>query len=104
MLAISDLTTCLHRSDLSRLDTVLIILGVNVQIPKDIAAIRDLGENAGLPEIVKWNVSDILAKAPDFAVKLPKGWLLTSKGRKRIKQYLPSKSVALYKRLTAYAL
>lgn len=91
MLIESQLTTCLHRSDLSRPDAVLIILGVGVEIPKNIAAIRDLGKNAGLTEIVRWNISAILTRASEFAVKLPEGWLLTSTGRKRISQYLPQK-------------
>lgn len=91
LLTESQLITCLNNSDLNRTDAILIILGVDVEVPKTVASIRGLGKEAGRPEIIRWNISDILGRSPGFAVKLPEGWLLTSEGRKRISQFLPSK-------------
>ncbi len=43
--------------------------------------IKSLGRNAGITEIQKWNVSDILNKTKGLAIRLPEGWSLTSRGK-----------------------
>ena len=56
-------------------------MSVNVETPKHVQEIKRLGRNAGLTEIKRWNISDILRKAKGLAISLPLGWALTSHGR-----------------------
>jgi hypothetical protein len=58
---------------------------VSVETPKDVQEIKRLGRNAGLTEVQKWNISDILRKAKGLAIRLPAGWALTSRGRETVR-------------------
>lgn len=85
MLAEHELRDCLHKRRLPRRDAVLLIMAVDVESPKDVQEIKRLGRDAGLTEILKWNISDVLGKAKGLAIRLPQGWSLTSEGRKLVK-------------------
>jgi len=80
----SELKDALHKKHLSRRDSVLLVLSVDCDNPKNGLRVRSLARAAGLPEIYQWNISDILAKAKPYAVKLPDGWILTSHGRAHV--------------------
>jgi len=80
----SELQNCLHKRRLPRQDALLLIMAVGVESPKDVQTIKTIGRNAGLTEILKWNVSDNLGKAKGLAIRLPEGWSLTSDGRKHV--------------------
>jgi len=81
LLTESELKDSLHEKRLSRRDSVLLVLAVDCDNPKNGVRIRELARGAGLPEIHKWNLTDIISKAKQYAVKLPDGWILTSAGR-----------------------
>jgi hypothetical protein len=81
LLTESELRDSLHKKHLSRRDKVLMILSVDSNNPKNGVRIKELARSAGLPEIHRWNLTDILAKAKQYAMKLPDGWILTSDGR-----------------------
>lgn len=85
MLRETDLSMCLQKRSLPQRDVALLILSVGVDSPKDVREVKRLGRNSGLPEIVKWNISDILGKARGLAIRLPQGWCLTSEGQKHVK-------------------
>lgn len=93
MLTETDLVDSLHKKRLSRRDTLLLILCVNVEKPKEVAAIKRLGRNAGFTEIQKWNVSGILKCSRGLAIRLPEGWAITSRGREHVRSLniLPEK-------------
>ena len=76
-----NLRNCLHERRLPRRDAILLIMSVSVETPKNVQEIKRLGRNAGLTEIQRWNISDILRKAKGLAIRLPLGWVLTSHGR-----------------------
>ena len=84
LLTESELRDSLHKKRLSRRDSALLLLSVDCDNPKNGVRIKELARSAGLPEIYKWNLTDILNKAKPFVIKLPKGWILTSDGRSRV--------------------
>lgn len=84
MLNKNSLADCLHRKRISRLDTLLHIIAVDVDTPKKVQAIKALGRRAGCTEIQKWNVSDILKRSKGLAISLPEGWILASGGREHL--------------------
>lgn len=71
----------LSRQDIGRKEKVLIILGSESDSSLEISQIRDIGASAGLREIAKWNLSDVLAKAKGLVVKIKEGWTLTTTGK-----------------------
>jgi hypothetical protein len=81
----TELTMCLHKKALPQRDAALLILAVGVGSPKDVREVKRLGRNSGLPEIVRWNISDILGKPRGLAIRLPQGWCLTSEGQRHVK-------------------
>lgn len=81
MLTEADLVECLHKRRLPRRDALLLILSVDAQKPKEVADIKRLGRGAGMPEINKWNMSDILRHAKGLAVRMREGWMITSGGK-----------------------
>jgi hypothetical protein len=93
LLSESGLKDSLHKKHLSRRDSVLLTLAVDCDKPKKGSRIKELACSAGLPEIYKWNLTDILNKAKPLAIKLPEGWILSSTGRDLVQslQVLPPK-------------
>lgn len=80
LLTENELKDSLHKKRLSRRDSVLLLLAVDCDNPKNGVRVRQLARGAGLPEIYEWNLTDILSKAKQYAIKLPNGWILTSTG------------------------
>lgn len=85
MLRETDLSISLQKRSLSQRDATLLILAVAVESPKDVHEVKRLGRHSGLPEIIRWNISDILGKERGLAIRLAQGWCLTSEGRKHVK-------------------
>ena len=84
MLSSDSLKDILHKSEIStKTDKLLICLAVDVDRPKSVKEIRQLAINAGLHEINRWNVSDLLSSTKRNAIRIKKeGWILTSDGKK----------------------
>lgn len=57
--------------------------------PQSVTQIKALAVEAGVREIAGWNVTDILNKARGLAVRLPDGWILTSRGRALVESSFP---------------
>lgn len=93
LLSESDLIESLHKKRLSRRDRLLLILCVNKENTKEVKEIKQIGRNAGMTEIQKWNVSDILGNSKGLAIRLPQGWAVTSAGKEYIQNLgvLPGK-------------
>jgi len=93
LLGETDLIEALHKRRLPRQDALLLILVIDSKKPKEVVEIKRLGRQAGLTEIQKWNVSDILGRSKGMAIRLPEGWTITSTGEKYVRQLnvLPQK-------------
>lgn len=76
----------LVKLDGSRIDQVLLILWFCGNKETRVSHIKKIGKENGIPEIARWNVSDILRKKNSYAINLKNGWKLTSKGKKRLKE------------------
>jgi hypothetical protein len=86
LLSETDIIEALYKKRLSRQDALLLILCVDANTPKEVTNIKQLGRQAGLTEIQKWNVSEILGRAKGLAIRLPRGWAITSNGRAHIQK------------------
>jgi hypothetical protein len=66
---------------------------VNSEKPKEVAEIKRLGRNAGLTDILKWNLSDILRRSKGLCIRLPNGWAITTTGKEYVRSLgiLPEK-------------
>ena len=84
MVAEKTLRDLLHEDGLNKTNQLLLILAVDCDTPKHLSKIRALGKGAGIPEVGNWNISSFLKATNGLAVKLPDGWVLSSKGRKYI--------------------
>lgn len=78
----------LSESKYSNLDKILLILAVEIGIPKKLTDIKKIGTSSGLRAITKWNVSDYLRKSNGKAICIDEGWILTTKGKNYIKNNL----------------
>ncbi len=74
----------INNPDLTKKDTVFLILYCEADTPKSIAEIKKIGKGAGLSEIEKWNIADILGKAKGLSCKIKGGWVLTKKGKEYV--------------------
>jgi len=81
-----DLKNILSKDDLSRRDKLLSILAYKGNTEKKIKDIRELAINFGLIEAKKWNITQILRDSKGLVVRLPKGWIITEKGRKYLRE------------------
>ncbi|HBU69743.1 MAG TPA: hypothetical protein DEE98_05105 [Elusimicrobia bacterium] len=88
MIPMEKLSDYVHKSSLSQLDKLLLILAVEHTKPKQIGEIRNIGRNAGLVKIYKWNIPDALTKSRDKAIHLPKGWIIKGPGKDRVRNII----------------
>ena len=88
MLTSEQLKHVVHLDNRSQRDCVLLVLAVDRKTPKDLASIRSIGRVAGLRRIDDWNIADILAKAPKYAIKVDGGWELASGGVEYVQSLL----------------
>lgn len=84
MLSEEDLKRVLSKPGLPRRDTVLLCLAFDVRRPKTVKEIKRIGKEAGLPEMAKWNISDVLRRAKGLAIRTPEGWELTLDGKSHV--------------------
>ena len=78
----------INNANLSQKDSVLLILGYEADSSISIAEIKKIGKEAGLSEIEKWNIADILGKAKGLSCKIKGGWILTKKGKGHVSSLL----------------
>jgi hypothetical protein len=83
LLKASELKNWLHR-DLPRSDKVLLVLA-SEDAHWQVAEIKARAMDAGLREIAKWNVSQILGSTKGMAISTPKGWELTDAGKQHLR-------------------
>lgn len=67
----------------------MLILAVEPSSPSAVASIIRVAKNAGLREVQKCNVSNILSHARGLAARVDEGWVLTTQG----KEYLKSRKL-----------
>ena len=84
MLTREQLKDLLSKKEYSRTDKLLICLAVDADIPKAVAAVRNLAEASGLRAVKTWNVSQFLGAARGLAIRTTDGWELTSDGKARV--------------------
>lgn len=77
-----------NRPSLNKTEILLVILYDDINIPIKPKVIRDKGKSFGFPEIDKWNVSPILSGQNKFVVNSKEGWLLSSDGRRKVKEII----------------
>ena len=92
MVSEGQLRELLQDERLNKTEQVLLILGVELDIPKSVSKIREIGRANGLPEIEQRNISTLLKSAQGAAIHVPQGWLLTAKGRKLLISKVPDLS------------
>jgi len=87
----------INNPNLSRKDSVFLILYCETDSPKSITEIKKIGKEAGLSEIEKWNIADILGKTKGLSCKIKGGWILTKKGKEYVSslEYFKNKRPAL---------
>lgn len=83
MLKPTELKNWLHR-DLTNADKLLLILS-SFDEPCEVSAIKARGKDAGLRAIQKWNVSSILGRTRELAIRTSKGWELSEAGKQHLK-------------------
>lgn len=89
MLSSDSLKDILHKSEIStKTDKLLICLAVDVDHPKSVKEVKELATNAGLHEAYKWNISTLLSSSKGNAIRIKKGWVLTSDGKKYVKKLI----------------
>lgn len=81
MLNKKQLIDLLSKDSLTQKDKVLLCLAFDLGHPKSIKGLKNIARNAGCREISKWNISSVLIKSKEMAIKTDKGWELTSKGK-----------------------
>ncbi len=74
----------INNPNLSQRNSVFIILYCEADASKSITEIKRIGKEAGLREIEKWNIADILGKAKGLSCKIKGGWVLTKKGKEYV--------------------
>lgn len=74
----------LSQRDLSKTDKLMLILAVDSGNAKEVKEIKRIAHRSGLRAISKWNVSSLLSRAKEMAVRTSKGWELTSAGVKHV--------------------
>lgn len=85
----------LHEAKFTRLDKLLICLGVSYRTPKRPRDVEALAAGAGLRAVKRWNVSDILAGSKGLAANTDDGWRLSAAGIEHIRKLAgPRLSVA----------
>lgn len=84
MLARDHLKDLLSNNDYTKTDKLLICLAVDVDVAKEVSAIRNLAEASGLRVVKGWNISQLLSSTKGLAVRTAKGWELTSAGKSRV--------------------
>ncbi len=81
-----DFHILLVNPEISRLDKMLLILFWDNESIKDLSSIKHIASSAGLREIHKWNVSDILGKSKGKATIINGKWALTASGKAYLKK------------------
>jgi len=83
----------LAKSELSRLDKLLLILFWDNEVPKTATRIKEIAGLNGLRECKRWNVSDYLSKSKGKTTALKEGWIITTDGKKYLldKNYISKK-------------
>lgn len=76
-----ELQSLLTKSEIPRLDKILLLLFWDDQNPKKITEIRDLAVSHGLRECKKWNIADVLSRSKGKSASIKEGWILTTTGR-----------------------
>lgn len=71
----------LARSDFLKKDKILICLAVDPISARKVNEISSIALEAGLREVLKWNVSRYLSQATSLAIRTPQGWELTAAGK-----------------------
>src|SRR5947209_888599 len=87
MYGIERLKIALHSEERSRLDSLLLCLGVDPEGGREVRELREIAVRCGVRGVRKWNISDILADAPRLAIRADGKWELTPAGRHRVSEF-----------------
>jgi len=79
-----DLKNLLHQPGLKKTQQLLICLGVEVEKPKRVQEIKDLGIDAGIKSIKSWNVTSFLNATHGKAISTREGWELSGRGKEYV--------------------
>ncbi|MEW5951088.1 MAG: hypothetical protein AB1637_04275 [Elusimicrobiota bacterium] len=93
MLSIIELKDLLHVKHLHQKEKILLILFAENNAPKNVKKIKEIGSSAGLREINRWNISQILKSAKGFAIHTEKGWELNTQGKKYVEVNILKKEI-----------
>ena len=88
MVSTDELVSFLASTKLTRRNKLIIILASADGNPLQTTDIKRIAKDAGLREIEKWNISDILGKAKGLVTKINQGWILTTQGQTYANQEL----------------
>lgn len=81
MLASDQLKNLLHRKEFTNTDKLLLCLAIENAAAKQVQEIKAIAQSAGLRVALKWNISSLLSRSDGKAVRVEKGWELTTDGR-----------------------
>jgi nucleoside phosphorylase len=78
------LKDAVHTPGLTQGSRLLIVLASSGTAPLTSRQIKDLALGAGVRHARNWDISTILGRSPDFVIKTPHGWELTTPGRSHV--------------------
>jgi hypothetical protein len=85
LLKVSDLKAWLHRTDLTQLDKLLLILATFDEACQ-IKELKNHAREGGLKITERWNPSASLSRSKGLAINTPTGWELTEAGRAHLRK------------------
>lgn len=85
MLKVNDLKIWLFRTNLTRLDKLLVALAT-FDRPCQIKDLKDRARQSGLKITDKWNPSASLGRSDGLAIRTPAGWELSEPGREHLRK------------------
>lgn len=95
MLKLDDAKRIVHGPKLGSRDQLLVLLAMDPVEPTPIQKLKERCAAAGLPKLVKKNLSDILGAANGSVARTPQGWELQQPGILRVREIAQAASVNL---------
>lgn len=95
MLKMEDAKRIVHGAKLSNRDQLLVLLSVEPVGPSSVVRIKERCTDAGLPKLVKKNISDILGKSNGSVARTAAGWEIQQPGLQRVQDLAQTAHVNL---------
>lgn len=85
MLKFEDLKVWLPKKELVQQDKLLLLLAT-LDKPSQVRELKQHAEQAGFRIPAKWNISQILSRSSELAIRVPDGWEITEAGKLHLRK------------------